>query len=53
MKSRLRTMMFLQYAVWGIWMPILARYLQAPIEEGGLGFTVFQLGMIMGTAGSL
>ncbi len=52
-KSRLRTMMILQYAVWGIWMPILARYLQAPVDEGGLGFTVFQLGMIMGTAASI
>ena len=46
-------MMFMQYAVWGIWMPILARYLQAPIDEGGLGFTVFQVGLIMGTAGSI
>jgi len=52
-KSRLRVMMILQYSVWGVWMPILARYLQAPVEEGGLGFTVFQLGMIMGTAGSI
>lgn len=27
---RLSLMMFLQYAVWGAWLPIAARYLEAP-----------------------
>ena len=53
LKSRLRVMMVLQYAVWGIWLPILARYLQAPVVEGGLGFTVSQVGWILGSAGSI
>lgn len=45
--------MVLQYAVWGIWMPILARYLQAPVEQGGLGFTQGQVGWILGLAASI
>jgi nucleoside transporter len=51
-KPRLSGMMFLQYAVWGFWLPILARYLQAPIENGGLGFTPGQVGWIIGLAAS-
>jgi len=51
-KPRLSGMMFLQYAVWGFWLPILARYLQAPIEEGGLAFTPGQVGWILGLAAS-
>ena len=46
-------MMFLQYAVWGIWLPVLATYLQSPIVEGGLGFTSGQVGWIIGIAASL
>ncbi len=49
-KTRLGVMMFLQYAVWGFWLPVLARYLQAPVESGGLGFTPGQVGTILGTA---
>ena len=41
---RLSVMMFLQYAVWGIWLPYLANYLQAPLDKGGLGFTARRLG---------
>ena len=52
-KSRLSLMMFLQYAVWGIWLPVLATYLQSPIVEGGLGFTSGQVGWIIGVAASL
>lgn len=51
-KSRLGIMMILQYAVWGVWLPVLAGYLQAPIEDGGLGFTGQQLGWILGLAAS-
>lgn len=51
-KSRLRFMMFLQYAVWGFWLPVLARYLQAAPEAGGLGFTPGQVGWILGLAAS-
>ena len=44
--------MFLQYAVWGIWLPVLATYLQSPLVEGGLGFTSGQVGWIIGIAAS-
>ena len=46
-------MMFLQYALWGAWLPVPARYLSASISEGGLGFTGSQIGMILGLAGSI
>ena len=52
-KSRLCVMMLLQYAVWGVWMPVLATYLQSPIADGGLGFTSGQVGWILGLAGSI
>ena len=51
--SRLGAMMFLQYALWGAWLPVTARFLSAPIAEGGLGFTGSQIGMILGLAGSI
>ena len=51
--SRLSVMMFLQYAVWGVWLPLLARYLGASVEAGGLGFTGAQIGWILGLAGSV
>lgn len=50
---RLSMMMFLQYAVWGAWLPVAARYLSAPLAEGGLGFTGGQIGLILGLAGSI
>ncbi len=46
-------MMFLQYAVWGAWLPVLARYLSASAEEGGLGFSGSEIGMIIGLGGSV
>lgn len=52
-KTRLSVMMFLQYAVWGAWLPLAARYLKATPQDGGLGFTDGQIGMILGLAGSI
>jgi nucleoside transporter len=46
-------MMFLQYAVWGAWLPVAGRYLSAPASQGGLGFTGSQIGLILGLAGSI
>ncbi len=46
-------MMFLQYAVWGIWLPYIATYLGAAKAEGGLGFTGGQIGWILGLAGAI
>ena len=45
--------MFLQYALWGAWLPLTARYLSASVAEGGLGFTGSQIGMTIGLAGSI
>lgn len=50
---RLSVMMFLQYAVWGAWLPLAARYFTAAAEDGGLGFDGRQVGMILGLAGSI
>lgn len=50
---RLSIMMFLQYAVWGAWLPVASRYLKASLDEGGLGFSAAQIGMILGLAGSI
>ncbi|MBU3728276.1 MAG: hypothetical protein FGM37_03375, partial [Phycisphaerales bacterium] len=52
LKFRLSLMMFLQYAVWGVWLPVLGGYLGSPIEKGGLGFSGGQIGVILGTAGA-
>lgn len=51
--GRLCVMMFLQYAVWGAWLPVAGRYISAPLADGGLGFTAGQLSMILGAAGSI
>jgi hypothetical protein len=51
--SKLSGMMFLQYAVWGAWLPVLAQYLSSSTDKGGLGFTGYQIGMILGLAGSV
>jgi nucleoside transporter len=51
--GRLSVMMFLQYSVWGMWLPMLANYLRATPAEGGLGFTIGQVGWIMGLALSI
>lgn len=49
----LSLMMLLQYAVWGAWLPVAGRYLSAPVDQGGLGFTGSQIGLILGLAGSI
>ncbi len=51
--ARLGVMMFLQYAVWGVWLPVMANYLGASVEKGGLGFTGAQIGWILGLAGAI
>jgi len=50
---RLSLMMFLQYAVWGAWLPVAARYMSAQTTEGGLGFSPGEIGAILGLAGSV
>jgi len=50
---RLHVMMFLQYAVAGVYIPIAARFLSAEPGGGGLGFTDGQIGMIMAGAGAI
>ncbi len=46
--NRLCLMMFLQYAVWGVWMPILPEYL-----KHGLGFGAYQVGWIGASAAAI
>lgn len=50
--SSLSVMMFLQYAVWGVWLPYLANYLQQPTEVQAVARAVAdvdQLGAWMDT----
>lgn len=51
-RTRLSIMMFLQYCVWGAWLPVAALYMSASVAEGGLGFTGVQIGNILGLAAS-
>lgn len=46
-------MMFLEYAVKGLWFPLASVFLTAAAEEGGLGFTDSQKGLIIGTASAI
>lgn len=48
LRVRLSLMMFLQYAVWGAWAPVLFPYLAGKPEEGGLGFSGYQAGWVFG-----
>lgn len=51
---RLCAMMFLQFGIYGLWLPIAGKFLTAdPVTEGGLGFSERQMGMIVGIAASV
>jgi nucleoside transporter len=50
---RLCVMMFLEYAVRGMWYPFLANYLSSDRADHGLGFTAGQTGWVLGFAGAL
>jgi nucleoside transporter len=50
---RLSVMMFLQYAVWGAWLPVASSYLKGAPADGGLGFGEGQVAAILGLAGSI
>ena len=52
-RTRLWVMMFLHYSVYGIWLPIASRFLSAPVESGGLGFSNGQIGAIIAVAGAI
>ncbi|MDG2168758.1 MAG: MFS transporter [Opitutales bacterium] len=45
---RLCAMMFMEYGVKGLWMPLAGVFLVAPVAVGGLGFNETQKGMIIG-----
>jgi len=48
LRIRLSAMMFLEFAVWGAWAPVLWPYLVGPVDKGCLGFTAFQASQIYG-----
>jgi nucleoside transporter len=50
---RLCIMMFLEYAVRGMWYPFLANYLTTSRLNHGLGFSAAQTGWVLGFAGAL
>src|SRR5271168_2114759 len=50
---RLCLLMFLEYAVRGMWYPFLANYLRAPRSLHGLGFSSGQTGWVLGFANAL
>jgi len=52
--ARLSAMMFFQFGIYGLWLPIAGRFLTAdPEGEGGLGFSEVEMGMIVGIAASI
>lgn len=51
--TRLSVMMLLQYAVWGMWLQYVAVYLNAAVDQGGLGFSQTQISWILGLAASI
>lgn len=51
--SRLSVMFFLQWATAGVYGPLLGRCYGAPVAEGGLGFSEWQIGLLFGLPGTL
>lgn len=49
---KLSLMMFLQFGIYGLWLPIAGKFLTADPAEGGLGFSEGQMGAIVGLAAS-
>lgn len=49
---RLSGMMFLQWAMYGMWVPLLGGFLKEATEKGGLGFSDMQVGLIFGVSAS-
>jgi len=50
---RLSVMMFLQWALFGLWIPVISIFILASVDEGGLGFSNAQLGWIIGGAATI
>jgi hypothetical protein len=50
---RLSIMMFLQWGMFGLWAPLAGMFLLSKVQEGGLGFTQYQVGWILGISGSI
>jgi len=48
LRIRLSLMMFLEFAIWGAWAPVLWPYLVGPVEKGCLGFSAIQASQIYG-----
>ncbi len=48
LKIRLNLMMFLEYAVKGLWFPLASVFLTASVASGGLGFSEKEKGLIIG-----
>jgi len=51
--SRLSAMMFIQWAMYGVWAPLIGQFLLADVRQGGLGFSQQQLGWILGVSGTV
>lgn len=52
-RLRLSVMMFFQWALFGLWIPVIGRFLLAPVAEGGLGFDNSQVGWILGASATI
>ena len=48
LRFRLNAMMFLEYAVKGLWFPLAGFFLTVALSDGGLGFTQSEKGLIIG-----
>ena len=52
--ARLSAMMFMQFGVYGLWLPIASKFLTGdPMADGGLGFSEIQSGKIVGFAAAI